>query len=350
MDVNEDGNVENASSPVVLPSEMDYSLLASDMQKFLHISSTVSSESTSGVGTKVNGFNTNRRCKTRGGAYLEDYEINKCPLCSVSYHAKDTLAKHALRIHLKAVVALLQDVSTQQHLKCPFCVHKVMLRHQKLLLLHLEKKHAIEFLSFLRQSSVSKSIPLGNEITQSHLSAVNLHERMEGMSLSHFEKAVTAGTMPCLLKQDPTPTDSASNEEQFFLGSKFPLSNLKPCNLFLNQPYAKRKLILDGSDSRAVRMSHMKENLPPKESLSTTLSKGRWIWKHAQGKPFACGRCKEAFSCNAFLLDHVSGKHRGPLRLLQPVFTCGFCSASFYKNSFLVRHCFQHHTPMWIKK
>lgn len=351
MNANEDYDLENNSTPTVLPSEMDYSLLALDMHKFLHISSVASDgSSTSGVSAKNNagGSTSNKRLKTCN-AYLEDFEMNKCPLCSSSYHAKDTLAKHALRIHHKAVVALLQDGSTQQHLKCPFCVHKVMHKHHKLLLLHLEKKHAVEFISFLRQSCIPSSMSYETGIAQSQLTAVNLHERIEEMSLSHFDNNKSS-TQSNFSITNSSPNQPKFTENQFFLGPKFPFSELKTTNQLIKRPYAKRKLILDGSDSQSLKISYMKENVPPKEPLSIPLSGGRWDWKHAAGKPFACGRCKEAFSCNALLLDHVSSRHRGPLRLLQPLFTCGFCSASFYKNSFLVRHCFQHHTPAWIKK
>lgn len=320
-----------------ISSDMDFLLLASHIQKSLTISANgVDIEDNQRRVTSVSGESSCanmdfKRSKLRSSAYLEDIEVYKCSLCSISCSTKDLLIKHALRIHHKAVVALLQNGSTEQHLKCRFCVHKVMLRHQKLLLLHLEKKHATEFLSFFKQSCVSSAKP---QDTSKHVSSnvsTPLQNNVAAVSLFKNDNN--------MIKQGPIFHGVHKNE--LF---KDPSDNKKSCHQLFNRSYAKRKLVLDDTlGCRPYTAEVMKENVPPVESFSVVLAGS--AWKHAKGKHFACGRCKEAFSCNALLLDHVSVRHRGPLRLLQPLFTCGLCSASFYKNSFLVRHCYRHHTP-----
>lgn len=334
---------KNTISNAILSCEMDYSLLASDMQKML----TISVNCKNGH-THTNPHPDKKKLRSRSCAYLEDIDVHKCPLCSGNFSSKDLLAKHALRIHHKAIVALLQDGSTEQHLKCWFCVHKVMHRHQKLLLLHLEKKHAVEFVSYFRQSFLpstaseltKKEAPRGHEII------ANLQEDMEGMSLSHgVSNNLLSKKFDSQTEMLDTFPKLVNFEGTLFPGSENDSSSKNLVNQLSSSSYVKRKLVLDGTiNCHAGKVSLlMKENIPPKESLSVTLSRSGW--KHVPGRPYACGRCKEAFSCNALLLDHVSARHRGPLRLLKPLYTCGLCSASFYKNSFLVRHCYQHHTP-----
>ncbi|XP_034232959.1 uncharacterized protein LOC117640536 [Thrips palmi] len=345
MSAGEVGSKKNATGivdPITsVSAEMDYTLLASDMHKVLNIPKSNMLEGEPGGSSCNNNLSDAKKSKSRNGTCLEDVHSNKCPLCPLSFNAKELLARHALRVHQKAVVSLLQDVSTEQHLKCRFCVHKVMHRHQKLLLLHLEKKHAVEFVAFLKQSWIPSSI--------SHL-----QEGMKSLSLFGSDVNSKANESPSTAMNEPE-NDAVfhipSNKPINFLGNQ--LSNIEisvvinsriPCAQPSNYSFAKRKLILDGScNSQPSRAFLMKENVPPEEPLHATLAGS--AWKHAEGKHFACGRCKEAFSCNALLLDHVSVRHRGPLRLLQPLYTCGLCSASFYKNSFLVRHCYQHHTP-----
>lgn len=314
-DVHSMENISKSTDPLsLLSSDMDYSLLASDMHKFLNISTSNRLEGKP-ARPSCSSSPDMKKSKLRNGAYLEDIDSHKCPLCPTCFNAKDLLARHALRIHQKAVVSLLQDVSTEQHLKCQFCVHKVMHRHQKLLLLHLEKKHAVEFVAFLKQSWMPSSIG-------------HLQEGMKGMSLSGLavKSKVESGSQIC--------HKNGVGKSKLCRHSQAP-----------NHSFAKRKLNLDETCNLQPSKSFlMKENSgTPEEPLNTTLA--GYAWKHAEGKHFACGQCKEAFSCNALLLDHVSGRHRGPLRLLKPLYTCGLCSASFYKNSFLVRHCYQHHTP-----
>lgn len=372
QDITEDMNLQKDSvtdslqgfNPIKSGAEMDYSLLASDMQKFLHISSK-STELDEEPPRKL--FKSSllghssmdaSKGKLRTFAELEDIAVNKCPFCPASFNSKNLLARHTLRIHHKAVVNLLQDGSTQQHLKCRFCVHKVMHRHQKLLLLHLEKKHSVEFVSFLRQICVpsSEACNLG-DIQVLNEQAVDLvHEGFQNISLSSCIKDSDINTNSGMIVMAPRKEDEKlpknSNKSENFMGSvaelktghTYPFIQVAITDHMTNHSYAKRKLILDGTSDCALSKTFlMKENVPPKESLSTTLASSGW--QHASGKHFTCGRCKEAFSCNALLLDHVSARHRGPLRLLQPIFTCGLCSAAFYKNSFLVRHCYQHHTP-----
>lgn len=321
-----------------ISSDMDFLLLASHIQKSLTISPNAAAIEDNRL--KVTSLSQESSCanmdlkrsKLRSSAYLEDIDLYKCSLCSVSCSTKDLLIKHALRIHHKAVVALLQNGSTEQHLKCRFCVHKVMLRHQKLLLLHLEKKHATEFLSFFKQLCVSSAKPQDISSHASSVVSTPLQNNMAAVSLFKNENN--------MMKQGPIFDFGVPKDEL----CKDPSNNKNSGHQLFNHSYAKRKLVLDDTlGCHPYTAQLMKENVPPVESFSVVLARSGW--KHARGKHFACGRCKEAFSCNALLLDHVSVRHRGPLRLLQPLFTCGLCSASFYKNSFLVRHCYRHHTP-----
>lgn len=331
------GNVSKSKESFASSSEIDYSLLASDMEKLLNISKSNVLQGEL-VRSSQNNLPDSKKSKPRSGAYLEDIDSHKCPMCPMNFNAKDLLARHALRVHQKAVVGLLQDVSTEQYLKCRFCVHKVMQRHQKLLLLHLEKKHSVEFVAFLKQSWLPSSIG-------------HLQEGLKGMSLTGF--AASADVHENIFPGKKNPDNV---QETFPVFPDKPMNGIDRPSLSLevsvrvpqvqpsNCSFAKRKLNLDEScNFQPSRAFVMKENVPPEEPLNATLAGS--AWKHADGKHFACGRCKEAFSCNALLLDHVSVRHRGPLRLLQPLFTCGLCSASFYKNSFLVRHCYRHHTP-----
>lgn len=330
-------------------AEMDFSLLASNMQKFLNISEEPPAKMFKSSDPGSPCLEVAKRGKPRSCAELEDITVYRCSFCPLYFNSKALLARHALRIHHKAVVSLLQDGSTPQHLKCHFCVHKVMHKHQKLLLLHIEKKHSVEFVSFLKQVCAPPlgSFNIGNSSVPDERTVELVDGGLHNISLSD-EINENAGCeiqrLSMLKKSSKEPNQSVSET-----GKSFPFRNLsdqvklKVTVQSANQSCAKRKLVLDGSDCAFGNIFSLKENIPPKDSLSATLA--RSAWQHVEGKHFACGRCKEGFSCNALLLDHVSVRHRGPLRLLQPIFTCGLCSASFYKNSFLVRHCYRHHTP-----
>lgn len=352
-------NSEQADKVSVVSTEMDFSLLASEMQKFLTITSSEATQNASErrVGAVSHGYSTGtpggefRRPRAHISSYLEDIEVLRCPLCPSTFNAKDLLAKHALRIHHKAVVTLLQGGSTEQHLKCRFCVHKVMQRHHKLLLLHLEKKHSTEFISFLRQSFLPTSVPSGANNKGICQPVADLQTNLESISLSRSVKptecCISTDQASTLKYCDESNINSLTKPKTFFDNFLDKPKAIRTSDFppqISNHSLAKRKLFLDGSvRTRSCAGSPMKENIPPGDSLHATLAASRW--KHASGKHFSCGRCKEAFSCNALLLDHVSIRHRGPLRLLQPLFKCGLCSASFYKNSFLVRHCYRHHSP-----
>ena len=299
----EDNETISSSTKLVtaekLVAEMDYSLLAVDMQKLLHISRTGVTEEQPPPGQ------VSRRPSIKMNE-MEDIPDHKCSFCSGNFTAKDLLSKHMLRIHHKDVINIFSQYSnTHEYLKCPFCVYKLSEKHKKLFLLHLEKKHSFEFVASIKDhfSSSSESIAPADAQDTPKL-AVPFHE------------------VP---------------------GRKEPFWN-RPVNNSV-----RRKLQLGGDRSVKVEPSaqvlYLKENAPSNRRIDDEQSMRNLMWKRSSVKQFVCGRCREAFAYNALLLDHINVRHRGPLKLVQPLYHCGLCTATFFKNKFLVRHCFHHHSP-----
>lgn len=75
----------------------------------------------------------------------ECVQFNPCPFCHASFYIKELLPKHIVRKHQESILSMFSDINPDRYVHCPFCKHKVLVRHSKLLVNHIEKKHSDEF-------------------------------------------------------------------------------------------------------------------------------------------------------------------------------------------------------------
>lgn len=83
--------------------------------------------------------------------------LHPCPLCNAKFYMKLLLPKHILHSHQQAVILMLQENQSDHLISCKFCSFKVLTRHSKLLLNHMEKKHCVEFEHFVRNKFSNES-------------------------------------------------------------------------------------------------------------------------------------------------------------------------------------------------
>ncbi|XP_067002191.2 uncharacterized protein [Anabrus simplex] len=79
----------------------------------------------------------------------EKFTFNPCPYCHAKFYLKALVSKHVMRYHQNDVINIFQCSGPDTYTTCIFCSHKVLKKHEKLLLIHIEKKHGTELQSFI---------------------------------------------------------------------------------------------------------------------------------------------------------------------------------------------------------
>lgn len=318
------------------------------------------------------------------------FEFHACPFCHAKFYVKDLLTRHVLAKHEDSVV--FQGLGRNNYAQCRFCSVKLLQKHLKRLIMHVEKKHMTEFENFLKHQNTS--------VTLSSKDMKFFCEDMETLSSSYVNKQ----------EENPTSKESSGKKvcrvKSILKPANTPLSgtpsiskNVRKCLETPNngsyeairiQNSARRKLRFDIPDSvdedkenrrTLVHPTKEKKNkvrwfslfkkdkrqasqicspafkpalTPPKSPCEKTTSFFTKFHLENDGvsplttNHFKCGLCYEDFENNAQLLNHLQLQHRGINLTAQ--YRCGACNAKFYRNSYLVRHCWYHHTPLCLKK
>lgn len=309
-------------------------------------------------------------------------EFHACPFCHAKFFMKDLLPRHVLMKHEDSVI--FKGLGHSDYAQCRFCSYKLLQRHVKRLVMHIEKKHMTDLDNFLKHQNTSVTLSTKEmKFFCDDIEELSL-ESCENINKDNIRQSV--GKMRCIksiLKPPSTPQNH----------------NLERCAMTPNngsyeairqQNSARRKLRFDLPES----LNENKENRGLSK-LPTSDKKGKLRWfsmfkkNKRQGsqlsspifKPtttppktpcdkstsfftkfhlendgvspltthhFKCGLCYQEFQNNAELLSHLRSEHRGLNFTAQ--YRCGACNAKFYRNSYLVRHCWFHHTPLCLKK
>lgn len=319
-----------------------------------------------------------------------------CPFCHAKFYLKELLPRHIFRKHEDSLIGVFSTGMSDEYLQCNFCPHRVLRKHHKLIMIHMEKKHFPEF-----QKCVETKYPktfmscedLTRELdTDPKESTPGLSKKFENM---HCDSPNTA-RMKSILK---SPTNSPCRAD-FSLDGDFndmtrqiQLSNSVRRKLKFDLPdsfeenkensiqelkeifseesgnsfSSKFKKLFKSkkkSDKSSPKKSPKKGKLPTLFITSSPIQrnspkKDKSYLRHdidfkkekgiamLTGYQFKCGLCSESYETNAKLLNHLHKAHRGIQ--LRAQYRCGECQAKFYRNSFLVRHCWYHHTPKCLK-
>jgi hypothetical protein len=310
-----------------------------------------------------------------------EVDFHPCPFCHAKFYLRELLPKHLVRKHERSLISMFGGAGQEDFFLCRFCPHKVLKKHHKLLMVHIEKKHYAELENYVfgKYSTVAMSCEdlagLDDEVkVTDQIITPGLSEEMTGLAT---DDQVLYARKPILIKpilktssaykSEPEvdlegslpdlyqPSGSVEYEEitegnprrrlRFDLPDS-PQEQTPKFNMKLKYAFAKKKKsrwnFLSRSKGAENDMVPLKgsprKTPPPKGSIRSPL-------KNTGNLPrqFKCGLCSEAFENNAHLLEHLRRSHKG--LKLQARYRCGECEAKFYRNSFLVRHCWFHHRP-----
>lgn len=290
-----------------------------------------------------------------------DSDFYECPFCEAKFYHKDLLPKHVLRKHQLCIVSMFSGFSPEKYVYCRFCPHKILRKHYKLLLIHIERKHLQVFENYFLQkySKISKSLDSLNVIDAedfgSEYTSPGLSNQMN--KLTTIENITDSPTIKSILKPHTAyPIEAAETIDDIMFTTDVSVHyanfEVKPTR------NARRKLRFNLPSPEE---DHNKENMdvtPTKRKKTEHSSKWLKIF-HSKKKNdvdsvdakqlshFRCGICSEGFKKNSKLAEHVKKKHKGIT--LQAQYCCGDCDAKFYRNSFLRRHCKFHHSPLCLK-
>lgn len=319
-----------------------------------------------------------------------DIKFHLCPFCHAKFYVKELLPKHVLHKHQESVITLSTGIDLTIYAQCRFCPHKVLHKHVKRLMVHIEKKHYKEFLALIQnQTSNLLMNPEDLKYFDADISEASfttgLNKDMNKLSTKDSSQAVKKKS---ILK----PVSKYSGAKNFVNLNKLQENDTSLSGTFQEikiRGSARRKLRFDLPNSP--EDDHNKENILNQfrkqktrksrwrlffgkrrmDKVNKTQATGRRMDSPLKGSDdnstpifstvgfkgegveqlavlqFKCGLCFEGFDNNAHLLDHLRRLHRG--LNLQPQYRCGECHAKFYRNSFLVRHCWYHHTPLCLK-
>lgn len=79
-----------------------------------------------------------------------DIKFHLCPFCHAKFYVKELLPKHVLHKHQESVITSSTGIDLTSYAQCRFCPHKVLYKHVKRLMVHIEKKHYKEFLALIQ--------------------------------------------------------------------------------------------------------------------------------------------------------------------------------------------------------
>ncbi|XP_054276041.1 uncharacterized protein LOC128995152 [Macrosteles quadrilineatus] len=314
------------------------------------------------------------------------FEFHACPFCHAKFYVKDLLPKHVLHKHEDSVVFL--GLGRNNYAQCRFCSFKLLQKHVKRLIMHVEKKHMNELENFLKHQNTS--------ITLSSKDMKFFCEDIEDLNSADDDKAMKKPTasrsggkvkrVKSILKPPKDPLEEMNLHDENRCAVTPP--NNGSYEAIRIQNSARRKLRFDIPESidedkentGMVDLNKEKKNkirwfslfkkekkpqtqlssafkpitTPPKNPCEKTTSFFTKFHLENDGisplttNHFKCGLCHEDFENNAQLLNHLQYHHRGLNLTAQ--YRCGACNAKFYRNSYLVRHCWFHHTPLCLKK
>ncbi|XP_046666228.1 uncharacterized protein LOC124358021 [Homalodisca vitripennis] len=310
-------------------------------------------------------------------------EFHACPFCHAKFYVKDLLPKHVLSKHEDSVI--FTGLGRNNYAQCRFCSFKLLRKHIKRLVMHVEKKHVSEFENFLKSQNTSvalssKDMKFFCEDIEMQC-ASNVGKKLEKMTAEEKVKRIKSILKPSKVNsQCDTPQNQSINSLTLNNGSyeairiqnsarrklRFDIPESmdedKENNLIPNQPIKVKKnkvkwFSLFKKEKRQLYQSSspvFKPNMtPPKNPCEKTTSFfTKFHLEHDGVSPlttnhFKCGLCYEDFENNAQLLNHLQCQHKG--LSLSAQYRCGACNAKFYRNSYLVRHCWFHHTPLCLK-
>ncbi|XP_024082230.1 uncharacterized protein LOC106665861 [Cimex lectularius] len=298
-------------------------------------------------------------------------DFHQCPFCQSKFYHRHLLPKHIIRNHEMCVVNMFSGFSPEKYVYCRFCPHKIMRKHFKLLIIHIEKKHYPLFEKYVitKYSNITKSM---EDLFEQKKPSSAMRYESPGLSVDLLKLSTNDdeegkkfnGVRPILKAKTAYPLDQSEcvadqNETQVYANLNVPPKNLRrklrfnlPDSPETNEIIPGKKKKRDDQNKkskwafsskskklkRSVKAEKNKENLEDPESVSDLAT---------QLCRFKCGLCSESFHVNAKLLDHLKKKHKG--FVFQARYKCGVCHAKFYKNDYLVRHCWHNHGPLCLK-
>ncbi|KAI5729465.1 hypothetical protein M8J76_002811 [Diaphorina citri] len=320
-----------------------------------------------------------------------------CPFCHAKFYLKELLPRHIFRKHEDSLIGVFSTGTAEEYLQCNFCPHRVLRKHHKLIMIHMEKKHFTEFQkcvetkypkTFMSCEDLTRQLESEPKVLTPGLSKKFENMHCDSPNTTKMRSILKSPTnSPCRadfsldgdfndmtrqiqlsnsvrrkLKFD-IPDSPEENKENSFseLKLKFPEENSFS---------SKFKKLFKSKNNKEMKSpspkSPKKEKLPTLFITSSPLQKDspknknqKSYLKHdidfkkekdiskLTGYQFKCGLCSESYETNANLLNHLHKSHRGIQ--LRAQYRCGECQAKFYRNSYLVRHCWFHHTPKCLK-
>lgn len=287
----------------------------------------------------------------------------KCPFCEAKFFHKDLLPRHVMRKHELCVINMFSGFSPEKYVYCRFCPHKILKKHFKLLIIHIEKKHFQLFEKYL----IDKYSVFTNHCDDIESLDVGLkNDNSPGLSfqmnkLTTEESGNSSPQFKSILKpRTAYPIEATEEVDSIMLQTEV---NVVYANLEVKptgSKKARRRLRFDIPDP-SLEGCDEKENLdvtPNKKKKLNDRRNFKWLnlLKSKKGNDsldanflanYKCGVCSEVFNKNSKLTEHVKKMHK---RLfLQAQYCCGDCDAKFYSNKFLLMHCKYHHAPLCLK-
>lgn len=313
------------------------------------------------------------------------FEFHACPFCHAKFYVKDLLPKHVLAKHEDSVI--FKGLGHNNYTQCRFCSIKLLPKHLKRLIMHVEKRHMTELENFLKHQNTNVTLSSKDmkffcdnieELTSFGMKKIHKssNERGNGKSIKRVKSILkpVKTTVTLTPKNDhlmETPNNgsyeairiqnSARRKLRFDIPESMDEDKENQTEETLNSKPRKNKVRWFSLFKKEKKPSYQSASpifkplsTPPKNACEKTTSFFTKFHLENDGvsplasNHFKCGLCHEDFENNAQLLNHLQVMHKGFNLTAQ--YRCGACNAKFYRNSYLVRHCWYHHTPLCLKK
>ncbi|KAF6202264.1 hypothetical protein GE061_004662 [Apolygus lucorum] len=278
-----------------------------------------------------------------------ELDFYECPFCTAKFYSTELLPKHIIRKHELCVLNMFSGFSPEKYVYCRFCPHKILRKHYKLLMIHIEKKHFQQFEKYilLKYCNLSKSLEDLVGASDQPIYDVPIQPSQECVS------DTPTSPRPILKSKTAYPLEESECLENDRRMPNYANLNARSgtCpqrKLRFNLPESPENKENKAGKKRKVHMPNLKNLVSKKAKVTDSpLSPSQPSGSDRPLHQFKCGLCSEAFDLNEQLIDHLKSKHRGLSFRAQ--YKCGLCSAKFYRNSYLVRHCWHHHAPLCLK-
>ncbi|XP_075229580.1 uncharacterized protein LOC142329130 [Lycorma delicatula] len=311
----------------------------------------------------------------------EFIEFNSCPFCHATFYNKDLLPKHVVRKHQECVMSMFTDVNPDRYVHCPFCNHKVLVRHSKLLINHIEKKHSTEFQ--LAISSRCSNILLNSDelsffdyrARKGASECSSLSKKMQGLTTSSGD--IKSKPIKSILKKTTSYNEGLNLNDSNNYGDKelstFSLNN----SSFIERRTVRRRLRFELPPPDSPEDDNNKENsifnTIKRRNFTSSKDKTKSRWRNLFRKnknndkkkdnknkksnakittkspdkfrmsPKLTGNYNKKEVQTTPVYSCIGFKGEGMSQLTIKQFKCGLCFEGFNKNALLLEHLRRSH-------